>query len=190
MSDQSSTCCLGRKDSGPEDGPNDGVLFNLCSGTFNAGGKYCLSFGGKRADLRLAEEVLRALSPLGLRPSVEAAVELGRGDEVKEKALERQVEQLDYEARRAFEQYNEVDPRNRLVAGELKRRWNEKLNQLETARAELATLVSHRPLVTSEQREELLSLGAPLRGCVEQRRLPRRAEEENHPHHRRGGSGG
>jgi DNA invertase Pin-like site-specific DNA recombinase len=131
----------------------------VCSGTFNAGGKYCLSFGGKRTDLRFSEEVLRALSPLGLKASVEAAAELGRGDEKKEKALGRQVEQLDYEARRAFEQYNEVDPRNRLVATELERRWNEKLKELESARGELTTLVSRRPVVTDQQREELLSLG-------------------------------
>ena len=131
----------------------------VCSGTFNAGGKYCVSFGGRRTDARFSEEVLRALSPLGLRASVEAAVELGRGDEEKEKALGRQVEQLDYEAKRAFEQYNEVDPRNRLVATELERRWNEKLKELEGARGELTTLVSSRPVVTEQQREDLLALG-------------------------------
>ncbi len=131
----------------------------VCSGTFGAGGKYCVSFGGRRADERLAQEVLRALSPLGLRASVEAAAVFGRGNEQKEKALERQVEQLDYEARRAFEQYNEVDPRNRLVATELERRWNDKLKELERARAEFATLVRARPVVTDQQREELLSLG-------------------------------
>lgn len=130
-----------------------------CSGAFGAGGKYCVSFGGKRADQRFAEEVLRALSPLGIRASVEATAELARRDDVKEKALERQVEQLDYEARRAFEQYNEVDARNRLVASELERRWNEKLNELEKARAELGELVTHRPVVTDEDREKLLSLG-------------------------------
>ena len=131
----------------------------MCSGTFGAGGKYCISFGGKRADQKMSEEVLRALSPLGLRASVEAAVELQRGDEVKEKALERQVEQLDYEAKRAFEQYNEVDPRNRLVAGELERRWNEKLRQCESAKEELAAVRAARPNLTDDQRDELLALG-------------------------------
>jgi hypothetical protein len=96
---------------------------------------------------------------LGLKASVEAAVELGRGDEEKENALGRQVEQLDYEAKRAFEQYNEVDPRNRLVATELERRWNEKLKALESARCEYTTLVSSRPVVTEQQREALLTLG-------------------------------
>lgn len=131
----------------------------LCSGTFGAGGKYCLSFGGKRADMRVSEEVLRALSPLGLSASIEAAAELQRGDEVKENALEKQVEQLSYEAQRAFEQYNEVDPRNRLVATELERRWNEKLENLESVKADLAATRAQRPVLTDEQRAELLSLG-------------------------------
>ena len=56
----------------------------LCSGTFNAGGKYCISFGGKRADMKMSEEVLRSLSSLGVRASLEAAEELKRGDAVKE----------------------------------------------------------------------------------------------------------
>jgi hypothetical protein len=30
----------------------------------------------------------------------------------------------EYEAKKAFEQYNAMDARNRLVAGELERRWN------------------------------------------------------------------
>jgi hypothetical protein len=131
----------------------------LCSGTFGAGGTYCISFGGKRADDGVGEEVVRALSPLGLRASVEAATELERAGEEKQKANERQVEQLRYEAQRAFEQYNEVDPRNRLVASELERRWNEKLGLLETAKAELAAVRGQRPVLTEEQRDELLGLG-------------------------------
>jgi hypothetical protein len=49
---------------------------------------------------------------------------------------ELQLEQARYEARLAQRQYDAVDPSNRLVAGELERRWNEKLErvaQLERA---------------------------------------------------------
>jgi len=35
--------------------------------------------------------------------------------------MRRQLEEAEYEQRRAWEQYNEVDPRNRLVAAELLR---------------------------------------------------------------------
>jgi hypothetical protein len=46
------------------------------------------------------------------------------------------MEQARYEARLAQRQYDRVDPDNRLVATELERRWNEKLErvaQLEQA---------------------------------------------------------
>lgn len=131
----------------------------LCSGNFLAGGSYCLGFGGRGVDRRFEEEILRALAPLGLRASVEAADRMGIEDDDRKKALERQIEQLQYEARRAFEQYDEVDPRRRLVADELERRWNEKLAELEKARATLAEAASRRPLVSDEEREKVLAMG-------------------------------
>ena len=45
-----------------------------------------------------------------------------KGDE-RRVAVAGKIEQLEYEVRRSFEQYNEADPRNRLVAAELERRW-------------------------------------------------------------------
>jgi DNA invertase Pin-like site-specific DNA recombinase len=131
----------------------------LCSGSFEAGGTYCLGFGGRAVDRRFAEELLRAISPLGVRAGVEAAARMGTEDDARKKALERQLEQLEYEACRAFEQYDEVDPRRRLVADELERRWNEKLSELENARAALAELLNHRPRVSDEEREQVLALG-------------------------------
>jgi DNA invertase Pin-like site-specific DNA recombinase len=131
----------------------------LCSGNSEQGGSYCLGFGGQGVDRRFSEEILRALSPLGVRASMEAAERMGQQEDAREKALGRQVEQLEYEARRAFEQYDEVDPRRRLVADELERRWNEKLGELDAARAALAELLSNRPRITDEERKRVLALG-------------------------------
>jgi hypothetical protein len=72
----------------------------LCSGDFGSGGTYCLGFGGSGVDRRFGEEVLRAISPLGLRASLEAAARIGSEDDARRTALERQVEQLAYEASR------------------------------------------------------------------------------------------
>jgi len=131
----------------------------LCSGSYETGGAYCLGFGGRGVDRRFAEELLRAISPLGVRASVEAAARIGTEEDARQKALERQVEQLEYEARRAFEQYDEVDPRRRLVADELERRWNDKLCELESTRAALGELLSRRPRFSDEDREKALALG-------------------------------
>jgi DNA invertase Pin-like site-specific DNA recombinase len=131
----------------------------LCSGNFEAGGNYCLGFGGRAVERRFEEELLRALSPLGVRAALEAAARVGLKEADRQAAVARQVEQLEYEARRAFEQYDEVDPRRRLVADELERRWNEKLSALENARAALAELAHCRPAVTDEERHQMLAMG-------------------------------
>jgi hypothetical protein len=57
--------------------------------------------------------------------SLKAIDELSAGEAEQRQALSSQLEQLVYEAQKAFEQYDAVDARNRLVAAELERRWNE-----------------------------------------------------------------
>lgn len=53
----------------------------------------------------------------------------------------------------------EVDPRNRLVAGELERRWNIKLDQLEAVNTTLNELRQALPPLRDHERETILSLG-------------------------------
>lgn len=132
----------------------------LCTGDFGAaGGRYCLGFGGATVDRRFGDEIVRVLSPLGVRASVEALDRLGAQQDDRREALQRQLEQLEYDTARAFEQYNEVDPRNRLVAAELERRWNGKLEELERTRASLAETDSHRRPVSAEERNALMAFG-------------------------------
>jgi beta-phosphoglucomutase-like phosphatase (HAD superfamily) len=74
-----------------------------------------------------------------------------------------QLEQARYEARLAQRQYDAVDPANRLVAGELERRWNEKLErvtQLERA----YTQAEHEAewSLTSEERATIAELSRDL----------------------------
>jgi DNA invertase Pin-like site-specific DNA recombinase len=108
----------------------------LCAGDFTAaGGRYCLGFGGATVDRRFADELLRILSPLGIRASLEALDRVSRDQDDQRRAMQLQVQQLEYAAARAFEQYNAVDARNRLVASELERRWNQKLEELARVRA-------------------------------------------------------
>jgi DNA invertase Pin-like site-specific DNA recombinase len=130
-----------------------------CAGEFADGGSYCLTFGGAGVDRRFTEELLRVLTPLGIQASLEAVERTGRQEQARRQALERQRQQFDYEVQRAFEQYNEVDPRHRLVAAELERRWNAKLEELEAVTTALAA-VDHQTRVLSEaERAALLRLG-------------------------------
>jgi len=130
-----------------------------CLGDYPTGGHYCLAFGGSLVDRRFSEELLKAISPLGMRASLEALERRSQEDHDARQALERQLQEAEYEARRAFEQYDEVDPRHRLVADELERRWNAKLEQVGALRSAVeARNASERPLSEREE-HAILALG-------------------------------
>jgi hypothetical protein len=80
------------------------------------------------------------ISRFGVEASLRAIEELSAGDAAQRAALSSKLEQLEYEAKKAFEQYDAVDARNRLVAGELERRWNEKLEEVEATKQRLSSL--------------------------------------------------
>jgi DNA invertase Pin-like site-specific DNA recombinase len=109
----------------------------LCDGEFPTGGRYCLGFGGLSVDKRVSEQILRALSPLGVAASVAAIEQLNAADSDRGDALARQLQQLQFEAQRAFDQYNQAEPANRLVAEVLEQRWNEKLEAVDQLKVEL-----------------------------------------------------
>jgi hypothetical protein len=52
-----------------------------------------------------------------------------------------------------------VDARNRLAAAELERRWNEKLEEIETVQQQLAILAGQRYSLSSEEETRILSMG-------------------------------
>ncbi len=104
-------------------------------------------------------EILEAISPLGVEASLEALARSGTEEEGQRRAADGRIEQLEYEVMRAREQYDAVDPRNRLVAAELERRWERALADVASARASRAAIGAARPSLPSEQREEILALG-------------------------------
>ncbi len=130
----------------------------LCRGDYNTGGKLCMSIGGS-VDRRFSEELLTAINPLGVQASLRALELHGQTDSDRREALRLQLEQLEFEARRAFEQYDEVDPRNRLVATNLEARWNSKLEETEKLKASLTDLDKDTKSTTFEERTTILALG-------------------------------
>ncbi len=102
----------------------------MCEGEFSQGGNYCQSFSGLKTDRVFEEELFKVIEPMAVQASVEACEVITQKYQDKIKYLGNELENAQYEAARAFTQYNEVDPRNRLVASDLERRWNEKLQVL------------------------------------------------------------
>jgi excisionase family DNA binding protein len=131
----------------------------LCKGDYDDGGEYCLGFGGATVDRRLGQELLKVISPLGVEASRRALEELSAGDVAQRSALSSKLAQLEYEAQKAFEQYDAVDARNRLVAGELERRWNEKLEEVESTQQQLASLNGKRYSLSSEEEARIRWMG-------------------------------
>lgn len=131
----------------------------LCKGDYDDGGQYCIGFGGAMVDRRLSEELLKLISPFGLEASLKAIEELSSGEAAQRAALSSKLEQLEYEAKRAFEQYDVVDARNRLAAGELERRWNEKLEEIETVQQQLVCLAGERYSLSPEDEARVLLMG-------------------------------
>ncbi|MEI6451873.1 MAG: recombinase family protein, partial [Actinomycetes bacterium] len=131
----------------------------LCKGDYDKGGRYCLSFGGSTVDRAFAKQLLGVISPFGVEASLEAADRLSSTDDDRREPLSRKLRQLEYERDRAFEQYNEVDARNRLVAAELERRWNGKLEEVERARNDIASIPPAKAPPSEEDRRRLCQLG-------------------------------
>ncbi len=131
----------------------------LCKGDFESGGKYCVGFGGSLVDRRFSKELLKVITPYGIEASIKAAEILASQGTEEEHLLSQKLQQVGYEERRAFEQYNEVDPRNRLVAEVLEKRWNLKLEEFEQTRKQLFVSKQKKHIVDEKEEEKLMALG-------------------------------
>jgi DNA invertase Pin-like site-specific DNA recombinase len=130
-------------------------------GRVERGSSSCLTVGGLRVDWAVESAVLDAIQPAGVTAAVEALERLHAEHDLTRQTLTLAVEKARYEAQRAQRQYDRVDPDNRLVAGELERRWNDTLAHVAEVEARLAALEAQTPL-RPEQHHALLTLGHDL----------------------------
>jgi DNA invertase Pin-like site-specific DNA recombinase len=130
----------------------------------NGRGEYCLNIGGVQIDAAVAAAFLAALAPAGLAAALEATEQLEADHETTLAQFRRDVERARYGAQRAERRYRAVDPENRLVARGLETEWENALQELKAAEAELARRAHARarPL-THEERDSILSLGKDLK---------------------------
>lgn len=129
----------------------------------NHGRKKCISFGNLRIDAAVSAEVLALIAPLGLDAALQAIADRDRSGTERLEQIELALEQARYEAARAHRQYDAVDPENRLVVGDLERRWNERLKEVARLEDEhRAANGGQPPAVTTAERAELLALATDL----------------------------
>jgi len=148
--------------------------YNCDATRSNPGAAPCISFGALRVDEAVGAEIVRLLQPLGVEAAIQAITQCEHQSGEKQRQIELALEQARYEATRARRQYDTVDPDNRLVAGELERRWNAALAAVRALEEELEALLRQRPATLSaEERKRLLQMGWRLLGTI-RRPLPSR----------------
>jgi len=131
----------------------------LCHGDYNSAGRYCIGFGGLTAEQRIADEVLTLISPEGVAASLRAVEQLECHHSDHHSALHRQLQQMEYEAQRAFLQYDQADPSNRLVVDTLEQRWNEKMEKVEQVKNTLDAAQVAPQTLTEPDKQSILALG-------------------------------
>jgi DNA invertase Pin-like site-specific DNA recombinase len=118
----------------------------------------CIAFGGIVVDKTVSTEILRVVEPAALEAAVVAAQEATcKQDDVLE-TLKRDIESAEYAANLMQRRYDAADPDNRLVTGELERRWNQALRHVQELDSRLSqhlAACSHTPVPSLEEFNEL-----------------------------------
>jgi DNA invertase Pin-like site-specific DNA recombinase len=125
--------------------------------------KSCQCMTSRPIDAAVVEAFLTAVSPVNVRVATQVMNQIEQELISQRRQRELQLEQARYEARLAQRQYDAVDPSNRLVAAELERRWNEKLErvtELERAFAQAERDAEWK--LTPEERAAITDLSRDL----------------------------
>ncbi len=135
-----------------------------CRGSEGEDGGRCVSFGALRVDEAVGEAVVRAVQPQGVEAALLAIEAANTASSETVLQAERALEEARFRADEARWRYEAVNPDNRLVADNLERLWNDRLEELQTCEDRLSrSQAQSRPQeFTPEDREAWLSLGADL----------------------------
>jgi excisionase family DNA binding protein len=91
----------------------------------------CMTFGGPRVDVAVAQELLRAVEPMAIEAAFEAERMHREQQEDQHRVLDLELQQARYEARLAERRYAVCDPDNRLIAAQLEKNWEQALRRVK-----------------------------------------------------------
>jgi excisionase family DNA binding protein len=115
------------------------------------GGSDCQTIGGKRIDQTVVGVFLEAIRPAALEALQRVEEQWQADNNATKRSWELLVEKAQYEANRAERQFQAVEPENRIVARELERRWNDKLNELERVRQQAESAAGKTSPLSEEE---------------------------------------
>ncbi len=129
----------------------------------NLSNKNCISFSNMRIDAAVSAEVLHAILPLAIEAALQLIADHEQAGAERLRQSELALQQARYEETYARRQYDAIDPDNRLVAGELERRWNERLAAVARLEEQIENLRREQPRVLhDDERTMLLALADDL----------------------------
>lgn len=126
-------------------GNQHGVRYACNRGWLDHGEPRCIAFGGVPVDDVISREILAVVQPAAVEAALLAREEQMQNQNDAIAALQRDLEAARYAADRARRQFDAADPENRLVTGELERRWNQALQHVKEIELRV------RSLTTEEQ---------------------------------------
>lgn len=132
--------------------------YQCIAGRLQRGERDCIAFGGQRVDNAINRAVLEVVEPLSIKASLKAIDDLQKNIEEQVKLIDMELENANYEAERAYRQYNKVDPENRLVCRELERKWNICLDKAEEIRNKLVIIKAPLQPIREQEKQELMRL--------------------------------
>ncbi|HET6662171.1 MAG TPA: recombinase family protein [Rubrobacter sp.] len=115
---------------------------------------YCHYLPGAPLDEFVGGWVLKALEPAALELSLEASEYLEKEREELDGLWRKRLERASYEAERAGRHYRLIEPENRLVARQLAREWEEKLEAQRQLQEDYRRFVAEQPRPLSEAERE------------------------------------
>jgi DNA invertase Pin-like site-specific DNA recombinase len=123
----------------------------------------CQSLAGPPLDQFVSRQVLEVLQPSSLELSLEAARHIEEQRRELDGLWQTRLERARYEAQRAARQYAQVEPENRLVARQLERDWEEKLQHQKELDEDYARFLREQPrLLSPEERQAIRRLAADI----------------------------
>lgn len=138
------------------------LRYSCCRNSLDNAEPRCINFGGELVDEAVNQEVLRVLKPAAIEAALQAGQEQSQQQDQVVRTLELELKAARYAADRAGSQYDATDPKNRLVADELERRWNGALERVAELEARIAKEKSQREVTGLPSSDQLLGLAKEL----------------------------
>lgn len=126
-------------------------------------GSFCHYLPGAPLDEFVGEWVLKALEPAALELSMEAAENLEKERAELDELWQKRLERAAYESDRASRHYLQIEPENRLVARQLAKDWEEKLEAQKRLEDDYRRFLREQPRsLSAAEREDIRRLAQDI----------------------------